>query len=303
MIDSSIYLPSDIKQQYILCYLKYYLEHTDFPRFTSNEVAETTLGIIKHGSSITRLLTRLNLKPTKRPLYNPLGTNKTIYTYETSEVLDVLQKLAIHSFNAEQFNTAFYSKTAVKTADKHSFIMNYDRGVNSIIPESTHIESPLVVILNQYSIKDIELYDQALSTKDKPFYFHCYYHVVKELMKIVKVSFNGCITVPEEVSHIDKEGYSILTTKLLKHLGLDFPIQLFSTRKLHKIITQVYNPLLILDDLHCHHKCKNSSCISPLHVTPSEPNLHITYHNKDGAEHPLNDPQQTFQIVEQQSLH
>jgi hypothetical protein len=38
-------------------------------------------------------------------------------------------------------------------------------------------------------------------------------------------------------------------------------------------------------------------------VTPSDSNLHITYHNKDGAYHPINDPQKTFQIVEQQSLH
>ncbi len=300
---SSIILPNDVNQQYILCYLKYYLEHSSFDTFTSNEVAETTLGIINNGSIITRLLTKYNLKPKKTTRHNPSGTNPTVYTYETKLVLNILQILAIDSFDAEQFNSAFYTKTPVKTTINHSFTMNYDRGVNSIQPKSTHLQSPLLVIFKEYSLVDIELYSQALSTKDKPFNFHCYYHLVKELMKLVSINDDGCITLPEEFINTDKEGYSILSRKLLKHLGLHFPIELFYTRKLHKIVTQVYNPLLVLDDLHCHHKCKNRACISPLCVTPSASHLHIPYHNKARDEHPLNDPTEHFQIIENTTLH
>ena len=41
---SSIILPTDVRQQYLLCYLKYYLEHCEGKTFTSNEIAESLLG-------------------------------------------------------------------------------------------------------------------------------------------------------------------------------------------------------------------------------------------------------------------
>ena len=48
---------------------------------------------------------------------------------------------------------------------------------------------------------------------------------------------------------------------------------------------------------------RNRACISPLCVTPSASHLHIPYHNKARDEHPLNDPTEHLQIIENTTLH
>ena len=62
---SSIILPTDVRQQYLLCYMKHYLEHCEAKTFTSNEIAESLLGDLVKGSEVTRLLTSLKFSPKK----------------------------------------------------------------------------------------------------------------------------------------------------------------------------------------------------------------------------------------------
>ena len=275
----------------------YQTEHCEGKTFTSNEIAESLLGKLVKGSAITRLLTSLKFNPKKTSIYNPNGNNISVRIYDSHKVLAVLQKLALHSFNFVQYNQAYFSKSKTKTTEKPTYSLhNSGEGISSS-PESTHLYNPLLFIFKEYTPEDRELFNTLTS-----YNFNYYYSLTQALKKVVVMSDEDCISLPEGFKK-DREGYSILDNNLLKYLELPFNIDVFKTKRLHKIVTQVYNPLLDYTKLHCHHLCKNRACISPLCVTPAVINNHITYHNKARDEHPLNDPTEHFQIVENTTLH
>jgi hypothetical protein len=81
----------------------------------------------------------------------------------------------------------------------------------------------------------------------------------------------------------------------------------FQTRQLSRIITQTFNPLLDYNGLEGHHICRirgeeNRACCNPAHLTPATKSKHIAFHNRVGDDHAHNDPTQTFQIVETNTL-
>jgi len=276
--------------------MKHYLEHCEAKTFTSNEIAESLLGDLVKGSEVTRLLTSLKFSPKKTSIYNPNGNNKSVRLYYTKKVRVVLQKLALHSFSFAQYNQAYFSKSSTKTTTPPTYSTDFNGGVTFTTPKSTHLQSPLLLIFKEYTPEDIELL-----TNSTAFNFYCYYHLVQALKKIVAVETNGCVTLPEGFKK-DKDGYNILDSNLLKYLELAFNIDLFQTRRIHKIVAQVYNPLIDYTYLHCHHLCKNRACISTLCVTIADIKPHNTYHNKARDHHPLNDPEETLQVVKKPIL-
>ena len=131
------------------------------------------------------------------------------------------------------------------------------------------------------------------------FNFKNYYQLTTALKDIVVIGDGNCITLPEGFK-VDYEGYSIVDNNLLKFLSLPFTIDSLNTKRLHKIVAQTYNPFLDYTELHVHHKCRNRACLNPLHLTPAIINLHTTFHNKVGDNHPINNP---FQIEVNTSIH
>jgi hypothetical protein len=292
---SSIILPTDLKKQYLLCFIKHYLEHCDSETFTSKEIADETLDLVT-SNMVTISLSKLSISPKETSLYNPNGAPISVRTYNTKLVLDILQKVALHSFTFEQYNTAYFSRTPTKTTNSSG---NFNGGTEGKNFGSTHLESPLLLIFNQYTKEEIDVLHNQMNLG---FNFMHYYQLTQALKDIVVIGDNNCITLPEGFKR-DYEGYSIADNHLLKFLNLPFTIDSLSTKRLHKIVAQTYNPLLDYSDLHVHHKCRNRACISPLHLTPAVSNLHTVFHNRVGDSHPLNNPLETFQIVANTSLH
>ena len=295
---SSIILPTDIKKQYLLCFIKHYLENCESETFTSKEIADETLGLVT-SNAVTSLLNKISISPKETSNYNPNGHPTSVRIYFTKEVIKVLQNIALLSFNFEQYNMAFFGKSRSKTTSNTISSMNFNGGTQGKNFGSTHPYSPLSLLFKTYSPEDI---DTIHNQMELSFNFKNYYLLTQALKEIIVVDDNGCCTLPEGFK-VDYEGYSIADNNLLKFLNLSFTIDSLNTKRLHKIVTQTYHPFLDYDDIHCHHKCRNRSCVSPLCLTPAVSNPHIIFHNISGDEHPLNNPLETLQIVEQTSVH
>ena len=301
-------LPEDMKKQYLLCFIKHYAENIESETFTSKEISEFLSGFIT-SNSITSVLKRVNLLPKETSLYNPNGAPISVRIYNTKKVTEVLQNIGLYSFDFYQFNTAYYSKSRTETyhlrGDSYKLQQNFNGGENLQNSSSTHLDNPLLLIFNKYSKEDIEVLHNDMQLG---FNFKHYYQLTQALKDIVIIDDNGCITLPEGFK-IDYEGYSIVDNNLLKFLNLPFTIDSLNTKRLHRIVAQTYNPLLNYSNpngspiLDVHHKCKNRACISPLHLTPANRNLHTVFHNRVGDTHPINNPLETFQIVANTSLH
>ena len=301
---SSIILPTDLKKQYLLCFIKYYLENCESETFTSKEIADETLGLVT-SNAVTMLLNKISISPKETSLPNPNGYPISVRIYYTKKVIEVLQKIGLLSFDFYKYNTAYFSKSSTQTTSNTISSMNYNGGINLKNSSSTHLESPLLLIFNKYTKEDIDVLHNQMNLG---FNFKHYYQLTQALKDIVIIGDNGCITLPEGFK-IDYEGYSIVDNNLLKFLNLPFTIDSLNTKRLHRIVAQTCNPLLDYSDpngnpiLDVHHKCKNRACISPLHLTPAVSNLHTVFHNRVGDTHPLNNPLETFQIVANTSLH
>jgi hypothetical protein len=306
MINSSTILPENLRHQYLLCYIKHYLENSNQDRITSNDIAYSIDEDMKifSNQAITRLFSRYNLKNKPSCKYNPDGT-KTFYRYYLKKkLLNVLQQLDIYSFNREQLIKALNSKSATKVTN--SSIYSSDSaisgtlnggGVNGVHNGSIHLLSPVDYLLETYSEEDIEYYNKIT---DYNFYY--YYYFVQALKGIVEID-GSHLLIPERFPS-DRDGYPLLTQSLLNYLKLPIDIKLFDTDRISRIVTQVYNPLLRYEDsngtlLHGHHiRCKEHyNCISPMHLTPAETDLHAKYHNMARDGHPLLNPNEHFQVV------
>lgn len=304
MNNSSIILPTDLKKQYLLCFIKDYLENCEAETFTSKEISEFLSGFVT-SNSVTSVLKRVNILPFETSMYNPNGTPISVRIYYTKEVIDVLQNIGLHSFDFCQYNEAYYSKSRTQTTSNTISSMNYNGGINLENSSSTHLVSPLLLIFNKYTKEDMEVLHNDMQLG---FNFKHYYQLTQALKDIVIIDDNGCITLPEGFK-MDYEGYSIVDNHLLKFLNLPFTVDSLNTKRLHRIVAQTYNPLLNYSNpdgspiLDVHHKCKNRACISPLHLTPANRNLHTVFHNRVGDSHPLNNPLESFQIVANTSLH
>ena len=301
MINSSTILPAESDKQYLLCYMKYYLENCKSETFTSNEIAEETDGLFK-GFHITRLLTKYNLKSKKTTLYNPNGTYPTVYIYNTKMVLNILQELAIDSFNLLQLNDAIRSKNRVNVSKQSINTLINGRGIQSENFSSIPIDVLLDFVYPSFTPEDVFAYHQETN-----FNYHYYYELSHALKNILEVDVETkCLNVPKDFPR-DKSHYPLLTPKLLKHLNLPMDITQFQTRQLSRIITQTFNPLLDYNGLEGHHICRirgeeNRACCNPAHLTPATKPKHIAFHNRVGDDHAHNDPTQTFQIVETNTL-
>ena len=295
---SSIILPTDMKKQYLLCFIKHYLENCECETFTAKEIADATSEFVT-SNTVTMLLNKISIAPKETSLYNPNGAPVSVRIYDTKLVLDILQKIALHSFSLEQYHLASIGTSRTKTTSSTISSMHFNGGVAPENSSSTHLYNPLLLIFNEYTLEDIEVMHNDMQLG---FNFKNYYQLTQALKEIVVIDDNNCITLPEGFK-VDYEGYSIVDNNLLKFLSLPFTIDSLRTKRLHKIVAQTYNPFLDYDNLHVHHKCRNRSCINELHLTPAIINLHTTFHNRVGDHHPLNNPVETFQIVANTSLH
>tara|TARA_R110000824_G_scaffold14750_1_gene62575 strand:+ start:35 stop:931 length:897 start_codon:yes stop_codon:yes gene_type:complete len=295
---SSIILPTDVKKQYLLCFIKHCLENWDRETFTSREIADETIGLVT-SNCVTSTLNKISITPHATSNRPPNGNPVSVKIYYTKVVLKVLQKIALQSFTFEQYNRAYFGKSRTKTTSSTISSMDFNGGVNAENSSSTHLYNPLLLIFNEYTQEDIEVMHNDMQLG---FNFKKYYQLTQALKEIVVIDDNNCITLPEGFK-VDYEGYSIVDNNLLKFLSLPFTIDSLRTKRLHKIVAQTYNPFLDYDNLHVHHKCRNRSCINELHLTPAIINLHTTFHNRVGDHHPLNNPVETFQIVANTSLH
>ena len=298
MNNSSIILPTDLKKQYLLCFIKHYLENCESETFTSREIADETVGLVT-SNYVTSLLKRFNVMPKETSMYNPNGAPISVRIFNTKLVLNILQNIGLHSFDFDQYNYAYFGKSRTQTTSNTISSMNYNGGINLENSSSTHLVSPLLVIFNQYTKEDIEVLHNDMQLG---FNFKHYYQLTQAVKDIVIIDGNGCCTLPDGFK-MDYEGYSIVDNKLLKFLNLPFDTSSLLTTRLHKIVAQTYNPLLDYSGLHVHHSCRNRGCTSPLHLTPAVSNLHTVFHNRVGDSHPLNNPLETFQIVANTSLH
>ena len=295
---SSIILPTDMKKQYLLCFIKHYLENCECETFTAKEIADATSEFVT-SNTVTMLLNKISIAPKETSLYNPNGAPVSVRIYDTKLVLDILQKIALHSFSLEQYHLASIGKSRTKTTSSTISSMHFNGGVNAENSSSTHLYNPLLLIFNEYTQEDIEVMHNDMQLG---FNFKNYYQLTQALKEIVVIDDNNCITLPEGFK-VDYEGYSIVDNNLLKFLSLPFTIDSLRTKRLHKIVAQTYHPFLDYTELHVHHKCRNRACINPLHLTPAVSNIHTTFHNKIGDLHPLNNPLETFQIVANTSIH
>jgi len=296
MINTSTILPANLRHQYLLCYIKHYLEDCEEDKFTSNEIAESIDGIFSN-QIITRLLSRYNFKSKGASVYNPNGANTFYRYYVTKKVLNVLQQLDIYSFNLNQLKKALTAKSATKVSKTSTFSAGNGGSNNSTQVQSTHLYSPLDYLFETYTEEDIEIYNKITD-----FNFYYYYYFVQALKDIVEIEGNH-ILIPDGFT-TDRDGYPLLDQKLLNYLELPIDISLFDTDRISRIVTQVYNPLLDYSDLHGHHiRCKEHyNCINPMHLTPAVTHLHAKYHNMErkavGINHPILNPKEHFQVVE-----
>ena len=106
---SSIILPTDMKKQYLLCFIKYYLENCECETFTAKEIADATSEFVT-SNTVTMLLNKISIAPKETSLYNPNGAPVSVRIYDTKLVLDILQKIALHSFSLEQYHLASNSE-------------------------------------------------------------------------------------------------------------------------------------------------------------------------------------------------
>ena len=295
---SSIILPTDMKKQYLLCFIKYYLENCECETFTAKEIADATSEFVT-SNTVTMLINKISIAPKETSLYNPNGAPVSVRIYDTKLVLDILQKIALHSFSLEQYHLASIGTSRTKTTSSTISSMHFNGGVIPENSSSTHLYNPLLLIFNEYTQADIEVMHNDMQLG---FNFKNYYQLTTALKDIVVIGDGNCITLPEGFK-VDYEGYSIVDNNLLKFLSLPFTIDSLNTKRLHKIVAQTYNPFLDYTELHVHHKCRNRACLNPLHLTPAIINLHTTFHNKVGDLHPLNNPLETFQIVANTSIH
>jgi len=310
MSSSSIILPADKKKQYLLCYMKYYLEHTSCAYFTSNEIAETLSGLIK-GSDITRLLTRWEFKSLPSSKRIGGGSPKSIKKYDTKKVLDVLQINALHSFDYEQLRKAWHSKSSIKTIMTATFSRDFNRGVNSNIPEFTSYKAVDIPVINvPYFITYWnDVFNNRYSYSDS-------YSFVSKLPLLTHNTFKAdksycydgispCIELPKE--HVDTKGYSFVNQSLLNKLGLpDLDINTLASKYNHRLIAQVNDPTRQWhlprghkDYLSVHHLCFNRSCINKDHLMVMLESLHTALHNSLPEEkHPYYSQHLYFDKVE-----
>jgi hypothetical protein len=292
----SLLPPSNKANAYkAMCFVKYILDKEGNKDFKAETIADRSQGLFSK-QLVGRTLGLINCESDVRPERVNGFPNRRRYWNATS-VSSVYSTWGITAWSLEECKAINPLDIELKHSKTGLFSGELAGKETSKGDSTTHIESPLLVIFQDYFKRDVEIINSIV-----PYPFHCYYELIKALKKYLIADDNGCVFVPKEIKTLDKEGYSIVTSKLLKHVGIPYPIEYFSTKKLHRIVLQVYNPFLNYVGIDTHHRCKNRDCISRLCLTPALKSLHDKYHRKDGTYHPMLDEDISLQPVETKTL-
>ena len=117
-----------------------------------------------------------------------------------------------------------------------------------------------------------------------------------------------CTTIPKQ--YLDVDGYPVIKTSLINKLSLDpeeYTFEIFPTRTISRLVCMLANPTLKWSDnnkiiYEAHHNCRTRNCIDVRHIPPRLKPEHKAMHDVLKDDHPYNDPNEHFQVVEPKAL-
>ena len=229
-------------------------------------------------------------------------TRRTIKLWNISDIKDVCAKYYIQPLNIEELTYAingkialFTSKIVQKTPIIDSFGEIHDGDLEQYtIPFDKQFSNPF----KTYTNTKIEALDSKL-----PYDFKLSYLFYSSIHKILVPFYSDrweelgvCFCIPDGYQR-DEDHYPIINSRYMKELGLkDKDINLLASRRAHRCVAIIHQPMIKWSDHEAHHECRIRDCCNPDHHEPGLRKLHQTLHNYIGDDHPLNKEIQSANI-------